>query len=165
MILLYVCRRGFYCFDASNTITYPNEVRKICEVICELRGEGFNVPQITYYTHTASIQTVLQAYDEIYSHEEYREAWYLIDGKPLMIAQTDPEKDKERTTSQHAHLSAYDPEPLPEEIMNFFLFPHSGLVRVDPVTEDGWPWVDWSFPNALYGNLMTLSPASHIIIP
>lgn len=161
MILLMYAGVDFIAFDASNTITYPNEVRKICEVICELRGEGFNVPQITYYTHTASIQTVLQAYDEIYSHEEYREAWYLIDGKPLMIAQTDPEKDKERTTSQHAHLSAYDPEPLPEEIMNFFYFRTPAWCGVDPVTEDGWPWVDWSFPNALYGNLMTLSPASH----
>ena len=161
MMLLMYAGVDFIAFDASNTITYPNEVRKICEVICELRGEGFNVPQITYYTHTASIQTVQQAYDEIYSHEEYREAWYCMEGKPLMIAQTDPAKDKERTTGQHAHLSAYDPQPLGEEIMDFFYFRVPAWCGVDPVTDDGWPWVDWNFSNDLYGNLMTLSPASH----
>ena len=161
LTLLMYAGVDFIVFDASNSLTYPRVVRKICDIVCELRGEGFPVPKIAYYTHTASIQTVNQAYDEVYKHEKYREAWYCIDGKPLMIAQTNAAKDKERTTSQHAHLKDYDPQPLSEEIMNFFYFRTPAWVGCDPATADGWPWVEWEYPQPLYGNLMSASCASH----
>ncbi|MCQ2430289.1 MAG: hypothetical protein MJ192_08165 [Clostridia bacterium] len=151
----------FIVFDASNTITYPSTTRKICSIICELRGEGFNVPQISYYTHTASIQTVRQAYKEVYTTEAFRDAWYCLDGKPLMIAQTDPRKDVERTTGQHAHLADYDPGPLSDEIMDFFTFRTPAWVGQDQAGTDTWPWIDWCFPPERHGNLMCVSVSSH----
>lgn len=161
LTLLMYSGVDFIMFDTSNTLTYPKTVKKICEIICEMRGEGFNVPQIAYYTHTASIQTVRQAYKEIYSKEQYREAWYCIDGKPLMVAQTDPVKDRERTTSQHAHLSSYNPKALDPEILDFFYFRTPAWCGMDPATDDGWPWIDWYYPPERYGNLMCISVASH----
>lgn len=151
----------FIVFDATNTITYPQVVNKICKIVVEMRKEGFMAPQIAYFTHTASIQTVQQAYNEIYRKEEYSEAWYRVDGKPLMIAQTDPAKDKERTTGQHAHLSGYNPSPLPQKVQDFFYFRTPAWVGIDGPTENSWPWVDWEYPQQKYGNVMSVSPASH----
>jgi len=151
----------FIMFDATNTLTYPTVVRKLCNIIIELQKEGFDPPQIAYCTHTASIQTVLQAYNEIYRHEEYRDAWFCYQGKPLMVAQTDPDKDRERTRSQHAHLASYDPKPLPKKVADFFTFRTPAWVGVDPATDQSWPWIDWHFPPEIHGNLMCVSPASH----
>lgn len=151
----------YIMFDASNTITYPSTVRKICMVILDMQKEGLNPPKISYYTHTASIQTVLQAYNEIYKNEKYRDTWFMMDGKPLMVAQIDPFKDGERTRWQHAHLSNYYPDPLPQEILDFFTFRTPAWAGQDGVSSNGWPWVDWNFPPQLYGNMVCLSPAVH----
>ncbi len=149
----------FIMFDGTNTLTYPNIVRKICNIIIDMQNDGFDPPRIAYYTHTASIQTVLQVYDELYSHQEYSDAWYCVDGKPFIVAQTDAQKDRERTRSQHAHLADYDPDPLPEHILDFFTFRTPAWVGNDTVTQDGWPWVDWNYPPDLYGNVISVSPA------
>ena len=151
----------YIMFDASNTLTYPATVRKICNVILEMQSEGLNPPRISYYTHTASIQTVLQVYNEIYRHEELRDTWFMMDGKPFIVAQTDPAKDGERTRWQHAHLSNYYPDPLPENIQSFFTFRTPAWAGQDGITADGWPWVDWTFPPSKYGNVICVSPASH----
>ncbi|MDD6204132.1 MAG: hypothetical protein PUC05_03960 [Firmicutes bacterium] len=151
----------FIMFDATNTITYPAVVRKICEIILEMQEDGFDVPLISYYTHTASIDTVRQIYREIYTKERYRSTWFCVEGKPLIVAQTDVDKDRERTRSQHSHLASYDPQPLSQEILDFFYFRTPSWVGMDPVTPDGWPWVDWSYPPAKYGNVISVSCASH----
>ena len=151
----------YIMFDASNTLTYPSTVRKICNIILELQKDGLNPPKISYYTHTASIQTVLQVYDEIYRHEKYRDTWFMMDGKPFIVAQTDPQKDGERTRWQHAHLSNYYPDPLPKEIADFFTFRPPAWVGQDTVSSTGWPWVDWNYPPEVYGNMICVSPAVH----
>ena len=155
--LLTYCGVDFIVFDATNSFTYPQVIRKICQIIIQMQNEGFNPPRIAYYTHTVSMQTLRQAYREIYIKEELRDAWYLMDGKPLAIAYTDPADDKARNAS----FEWYDPKPYSQEILDFFTFRKPAWVGLDPVTDDGWPWVDWSFPPAVYGNVMSVSVASH----
>ncbi|MBR3750256.1 MAG: hypothetical protein IKK58_00630 [Clostridia bacterium] len=149
----------YIMFDATNTLTYPATVRKICGIILELQSEGFNPPQIAYYTHTASVQTVRQIYKEIYSYEKYRDAWFRMDGKPFMVAVYDYDDDVARTRANPG-FENYDPEPLSEEILNFFTF-RVPVWAGQAVQADGWPWVEWAFPPRQYGNMICVSPAVH----
>lgn len=161
LTLLMYAGVDFIMFDASNTLTYPSTTRKICRIICDLREEGFAVPQISFYTHTSSIETVRKLYKEVYQTEAFREAWFCLDGKPLMVAQTDPQKDMERTRSQHAHLSGYDPGPLSQEITDFFTFRTPAWVGQDQAGSNTWPWIDWCYPPERHGNVMCVSVSSH----
>lgn len=152
----------FLVFDVSNTITYKDVYQKIMQIICEMREEGWDAPQVTFYTHTCSIDTIKRLYSETYKKGLYKEAWYCIEGKPLMIGFTDVEYDKARTRSQHSHLANYNPRPLSDEILNFFHFRRTAWIGCDPVTPDGWPWLEQVFPQQLYGNLMCVAVASHL---
>ncbi len=161
MELLSCAGIDFLVLEATNTITYPTVHHKIMRILSEMMAEGWDVPKVTFYTHTCSIDTINKLYRETYQQDLYPETWYRIDGKPLMIGFTDPVKDRTRSRSQASWLSDYDPQPLSQEIMDFFYFRTTVWVGCDPVTPDGWPWIEWVYPQPVYGNLINVSVASH----
>lgn len=161
MELLSYAGIDFLVLEATNTFTYKEVHQKVMKVLSEMMAEGWDVPKVTFYTHTCSIDTIKKIYRETYKKNLYPETWYRIDGKPLMIGQTDAEKDKNRSRSQAPWLSTYNPKPLSDEIMNFFSWRTTVWVGNDPVSEDGWPWIEWKYPQPVYGNLINVSVASH----
>lgn len=80
----------YLVIDATNTFTYDGEAGILFSVLLEYQQQGWDVPKVAYYTHTDSEATMKHIYEEIYlAHPEYDPIWYKIDGKPLIIGDTE----------------------------------------------------------------------------
>ncbi len=161
MEMLTVAGVDFLVFDTTNAVTYDSAARRILKVVTELREEGWDAPQVAYMTHTYSISTVNGLYQSIYQkYPEYEEAWYKIDGKPMIIAYTKEKDDIAASGELGPTGQPYRPGDLSEELLDFF---HIRDPRwpTDPVTDNGWPYTDWSLPPSVNGDMISVSVATH----
>lgn len=76
----------FLYFDTTNNYLYERSALKIMEICHELNEQGYAAPKVVFYTHTDAEQRVMQAYRWIYSKGLYPDTWFMLDGKPLIIA-------------------------------------------------------------------------------
>ena len=154
----------FLVFDATNTFTYNVVYSKLMKIITELQNEGWNPPLCAFYTHSRSMQTTIQLYNELYKSGRYSNTWYKVNGKPMIIAYTDPALDKAEADSRGD--SSYTPPSYSAEITNFFHF-NKPQWPSDPVLEDGFPWIEWTYPQPLHTitNMMSVTVASHPAVP
>lgn len=92
-------------FDTTNAVTYPDVYHQLCKVFTEIRHEGGRTPQIAFMVNTQAGRTARRIFDDLYKPGEYRELWFMWDGKPLMICdpkEADPEL-KQFFTLRAAH--------------------------------------------------------------
>lgn len=160
--MLTIAGVDFIFFDASNSHIYKNVYTKVLSVIDEYQKKGWNPPKIVFYTHSHSLQTTRNLYFELYKANFLPDTWYKIDGKPMIIAYSDPSDDLDEARTRGDSL--YTTGPLSAEILNFFHFVRPQWPS-DPVYPDGLPWVEWTFPQPLHGNIMNVTVASHPAIP
>ena len=167
--------------DVTNGWTYPVATSYVLEYIVELREQGWDTPQVVYYVHSLNNKTVRELYSSMYSNPEFEEAWYKVDGKPVIIAYTDTEKDKaEAATRGVTDFSSSDYDPLSQEILDYFYFVEprwpndtmSSLVGTpiyDPDKKTGYAWIEWTQPlpvrDTSLGSYMNVAVASHPSIP
>lgn len=152
----------FIFFDATNAFIYKSVFLKILSVIDEYQQSGWHPPKVVFYTHSRSFQTVKELYRELYSPGLYPDTWYRVDGKPMIIAYTDPEDDlKEAATRSD---NDYRPGALPGDILDFFHFARPQWPS-DAVFADGFPWVEWIHPQPLHNGVMNVTVASHPSVP
>lgn len=152
----------FLVFDTTNAWTYETVYFKICRVIQEYRNNGFNPPKVAFYTHSRSIETVRKIYNEFYKPGRYASTWYYLNGKPMIIGYTDVNDDKKEAESRGE--KSYDPAPLSAEILSFFTFKYPQWPS-DPVYKDGFPWIEWTYPQPMHNGIMNVSVASHPQVP
>lgn len=120
----------FIVIDATNAFTYSEPAKKLIGVWYEYLLQGFDVPQIAYYTNSYSADTVNRIYDEIYNNTELKakyprldELWFRLDGKPLIIGN---ENDGE----------------IKPEAKEYFRIKQSQWPNADKV-DDGFPWMEF----------------------
>jgi hypothetical protein len=154
----------FIYFDTTNAIIYSNVFLKVCAVIDDMQKNGWNPPKVVFYTHSHSLQTVRDLYSTLYQPNRYPDTWYRIDGKPLIIAYTDPADDLREAASRGD--ASYRPGILSAEILDFFHFLYPQWPS-DPYYSNGFPWVEWSFPQPLHteSGVMNVTVASHPMVP
>lgn len=152
----------FIYFDVTNAIIYKNVFLKVLAVIDEYLKAGWDAPKVVFYTHSHSLQTTRDLYRELYKPELYPDTWYRVNGKPMIIAYTTPEEDLAEAKLRND--TKYTTGPLSAEILNFFHFARPQW-PFDPVYPDGFPWVEWTFPQPLHGRTMNVTAASHPAIP
>jgi hypothetical protein len=152
----------FIVFDLTNRITYRQVYEKVLRTIEEFIAQGCNPPRAVFYTHSRSFATTWQVYNELYRPGLYSKAWYRVGGKPMIIAYTKESDDLAEAASRHD--SSYKPTPYSEELKNFFYFKKPQW-PFDPVFENGFPWIEWKFPQPLHGNVMSVTVASHPKVP
>jgi hypothetical protein len=154
----------FVFFDTTNARIYKNVFMKILAIIDEYQQNGWNPPKVVFYTHSRSLQTTREIYRELYQPDHYPDSWYRVGGKPLIIAYTDVNDDLEEAKSRGDN--SYVTDPLSDEILNFFHFLKPQWPG-DPVFSDGFPWVEWIFPQPLHerANVMNVAVASHPMVP
>ncbi len=171
----------YIVLDVTNGWTYPVATTYMIEYIVELREQGWDTPQIVYYMHSLNNKTVREVYNDMYSNPEFEEAWYKKDGKPVIIAYTDTEKDKaEAATRGVTDFSSSDYDPLSQEILDYFYFveprwPNDTMANLintpiyDPDKKTGYAWIEWTQPlpvrDTSLGSYMNVSVASHPAIP
>lgn len=82
----------------------------------------------------------------------------------MIIAYTNPEDDYREAASRND--TAYVPGVLSPEILSFFHFVKPQWPS-DPVYADGFPWVEWSFPQPYHSEskVMNVTVASHPKVP
>ena len=154
----------FIFFDHTNAVVYDDVVLQVCKVIDEMQKEGWNPPKIVSYTHSRSLQTVRNLYNLIYGPGRYPNVWYKVDGKPLIIAYTDPRDDIAEASSRGD--TSYNPEPLSADLLDFFHFFKPNW-PFDPTYENGFTWVEWKFPQPYHtqSKMMNVTVASHPGVP
>ncbi len=152
----------FLCFDVTNANIYPNVAKRIMKVIEELRAEGWDAPQVTWMTHSRSIETAQKIYDTFYKEELYPSSWYCVDGKPMIIAYTREADDKAEAASRGDN--DYAPGDLPMELEDFF-YVRDPRWPWDPVKATSWPYTEWQYPQPLNGDMVSVSVASHVAVP
>lgn len=155
----------YIAFDTTNNVTYNKVYWPVMKVITEMVEQGFNPPRVTFYTHTRSIKTVLRLYEDIYKPNVYPQSWYRLDGKPFIIAFTDPAADLAAEGITDHSVSTYHPEPYPKEIEDFFTFKRPQWPTNDVVYPDGLPWVEWIYPQPIHTDIMNVTVGSHPNVP
>ena len=77
----------FVMFDVSNADTYPTNYEAICKVWSEMRAEGYDTPQISFFLGN-NFENCKKKYSELwvnlYSLGRYEDLWFKLDGKPLL---------------------------------------------------------------------------------
>lgn len=170
----------YIVLDVTNGFIYNDAAKKMQRIITELREQGWDAPQIVYYVHSLNNKTVRELYRDIYSSTRYEESWYKRDGKPVIIAYTDPEKDKaEAATRGVTDFSDGTYAPLSQEILDFFYFveprwPNDIYLKSDNPMYDankkeGFCWIEWTYPvperTTSLGTFCNVAVASHPSIP
>lgn len=164
MQMLTMAGIDFIFFDTTNALIYADVFLKVCAVIDEMLKEGWNAPKVVFYTHSHSFQTVRTLYKELYKPHRFPDTWYRVNGKPLIIAYIEPEDDLREAASRND--TGYKPGVLSDEILKFFHFMKPQWPS-DPVYPDGFPWVEWTFPQPLHteSGVMNVTVASHPMVP
>ncbi len=121
----------FLVFDTTNAVIYENSAKMMLRLLSEYRAMGFNTPRAMFYTNTASGKTAQLLYERIYSVNYMADSWFMVDGKPLIIA-------KEEECSP--------------EVREFFTIKMSQWPN-EPTKLGGWPWMDFERPQRVFKNL------------
>ena len=147
--LLADAQVDFLIIDATNRITYPEQAETLMRAMSAIRQQGKPVPQIVFYTNTASGETMQAIYDQFYAPQapsRFVENWFTLDGKPLIIG-----------ISEEAKGRNYE---------EFFTFRESQWPN-EPKKIGGWPWIEFERPQKVYENkrgeleIVNVSAAQH----
>ncbi len=116
----------FLFFDTTNNSTYADTALKIMKILHELNEQGYDAPQVTFYTNTDAKQRIQDIYNQIYALDKYPDTWLMIDGKPVMIG--------------------------PEEanINGFFTMKINQWPTEHENHVNAWPWMDGKRPQYIY---------------
>ena len=129
MELLSNANVDFLYLDVTNGFAYVKNVKKLMKVCHELNEQGFDAPQIVFYTHSQSKAVIEEVYNEIYSKNLYPDTWFYVDGKPCIIAD-----DK-----------SYN-------INDFFTIRSAQWPNEPARSETSWPWMDFEWPQRVFVN-------------
>ncbi len=164
MQMLTIAGIDFIFFDTTNALIYSNVALKVCAVLDEMLKAGWKAPKVVFYTHSHSFQTVRDLYHAIYQPRHYPDTWYCVNGKPMIIAYTNAEDDLKEAASRKD--MGYNPGVLSPEILSFFHFVKPQWPS-DPIFEDGFPWIEWKFPQPYHSisKVMNVTVASHPMVP
>ena len=78
-------------FDTSNKVTYPNVYKALMKAFEAERDAGNRTPQIAFLTpFWDPAATVSKLWNDIYTRGLGKDLWFMMNGKPLILA--DPEK-------------------------------------------------------------------------
>lgn len=160
--LLTAAGVDFLFFDTTNAWTYASAVIDIMQVIDEMQREGWNPPKIVFYTHSHSLDTIRSIYNDIYKKNLYPNTWYRINNKPVIIGYTNVSDDLSEAAVRGD--TTYNPAPLSSEILNFFTFKMPQWPD-EAFRSDGFPWIEFSFPQPKHTNVMNVSAASNPMPP
>ena len=162
MELLTEAGIDFLIFDTTNCVLYEEVAKKIMKMSQELRDEGWDAPQVCFYTHSRSIETIKRIYDIFYKNGSYPDSWYRIDGRPMIIGYTSARKDRDEAVGRGD--DAYHPEDLPQDLQDFF-YVKEACWPYDFHNANSFPYTEWTYPQPLNGNTMNVSVATHPMVP
>ena len=127
--LLTQANVDFLYFDVTNGYYYLNNALSVMKACHELNEQGFDAPQVVFYTHSGAENVVRGLYNDIYSKGLYEDTWFRIDGKPVVIA------------------------PYEANINDFFTIKREQWPNDITTNQNGWPWMDFNWPARVFPGL------------
>ncbi len=141
--LLTQANIDFLYFDTTNGYPYLHNAKKLMECLHELNEQGFDAPQVVFYTNSSAENVIRQVYNDIYSKGLYEDTWFKINGKPVIIG------------------------PNEANINDFFTMKQNQW-PTEQSKVNGWPWMDFQWPSRLFrsaydfdGAAISVSIAQH----
>ncbi len=116
----------FLYFDVTNNSIYAKNAIRIMEILHELNEQGYDAPEVVFYTNTNAEQRVKEVYDYIYSKNICPDTWFMIDGKPVIVA----------------------PDGI--NYNNFFTVKSAQWPNDKEIHENAWPWMDFEWPQRIF---------------
>lgn len=132
----------FLYLDNTNGFAYTENAFKLMAILHDFNKMGYDAPKVVFYTNTNAESCVREIYEKIYAPGFYKDTWYMLEGKPLIVA------------------------PYEANIDDFFTVKLNQLPTEAP-KENGWPWMDFEWPQRIYndanGNpsVINVSAAQH----
>ena len=127
MELLSNANVDFLYFDVTNGYIYKDNALKVMKTCHELNEQGYDAPQVVFYTNSNSKGVMKQLYDEIYSKDLYPDTWFYVDGKPCIIG-------------------------VEEGNINGFFTVKSAQWPNEGYKQNGWPWMDFEWPQRIFSD-------------
>ncbi len=124
----------FLYFDVTNGYAYLHNALKLMEILHEFNEQGYDAPQVVFYTHSSADSVVKQLYSSVYSEKanKFPDTWFCIDGKPVVIA---PDNIQINNTTKITDVFTVKREQWPN----------------DPnLNANAWPWMDFEWPQRIF---------------
>ena len=125
MELLTNANVDFLYFDVTNGYIYKSNALKVMRVCHELNEQGYDAPQVVFYTNANSAGVMKQLYDEIYSKNLYSDTWFCVDGKPCIVG-------------------------VEQGNVNGFFTVKAAQWPNEAYKQNGWPWMDFEWPQRVF---------------
>lgn len=144
--LLTMAGVDYLVFDTTNSYVYAETVNALLEIFKEYHDMGWKVPKLAFYCNTHSSPTMRTIYENWYKDGRYNDLWFSLDGeKPLIIGALN-----ELTEAQYElYSTVFD--------MRSSQWPYG----MNADYENGFPWMDWDYPQKNYNGTMSVSLAQH----
>lgn len=149
----------FLCFDTTNGYTYSDVALKVMKVLKEYSEQGWKVPKIMFYTNSSSVKTMETIYGSIYSsHPEYEDIWFAPNGKPMIVGVRDEMIEDYDENLQPIYKTEC------EYLLNFFEIRDSQWPDEKIKKQNGFPWMEFTYPQQNYNGVMNVSVAQHTTV-
>ena len=130
-------------FDNTNgTYTWKETAIRVMKVFSEARAQGVDAPDVSFMFPFGPVDhagtQMVQLYNEIYKKGLYKDVWFMLDGKPMVMGWP-------------GSLNAKD-EAIAQEIKSFFTFRSNlGGYTDKESAPNQWGWLS-RFPQAYFHN-------------
>lgn len=159
--LLTMADVDFIFFDTTNEQDYaenyntnyvkdtsdPKNVRlgsaayAVLDTILKLSDQGWDVPQVVFYTNYRSGEQVEKIYNDFYASGKYDSIWFSPFGKPMIVGTTAENNGTNMKGDSRVDISA--------DMQEYFDVRESQWPYVAS-QENGFPWMDWSVGDNFY---------------
>ena len=140
--LLSAAGIDYIVFDNTNASIYPQVIINIMEELERYQKVGVKVPKVVCYTNSGSAETVGAIRKIFYTEKNFHpDVWYCPNGKPVIIATEDLEKK--------------DPDAYEFFDVRIAQWPN------EKYKENGFPWMEWTFPQPVHNGVISVSVAQH----
>ncbi len=115
----------YVMFDCTNGYAYASNAVKFIKILQKYYEQGYDVPQVAFYTNTDSGNTMSAIYNQIYKrYPQYDHLWFRWNGKPLIVG----------NSSDAAALSA---------VKSYFTIKESQWPNDNNKKANGFPWMEF----------------------
>ena len=143
--LLTMAGVDYLVYDLTNSVIYIEAINALFAELQKYHDQGFDVPKVAFYTNSGSRVTINRCYDLWYKDGLYSDLWFRFEDKPLIIG-----IGSELTESERALY------------FDFFDFRESQWpYGYNQDLENGFPWMDWDYPQTNYSGTLSVSLAQH----
>ena len=146
--LLTMAGVDFLYFDVTNSQTYYENALNLMSILHELNEQGYDAPQVVFYTNAGAVQRISELYHKIYKDgvNAYPDTWFCLDGKPVLVAPNEITDASKLTGTGNPGRSITDVFTLKRTI-----WPNNSD-HVAGLTGNYWPWIDFQWPPRVYTN-------------